>query len=296
MRIAKTTNLTAAVILFAAGPAFCAPPPAEAEPEKPAANKRSLVEIPETLIATNPRLFSQRLGELLGAEVRLPRDVPRTLTVKAGKLSSTELLNGLAERMDGSWRISFVYRREVKNKPQPESKLESVGSAIVALVHRSFDRGARSIAEPAGCRVEFSEAIPGGRYSLAYREEVPVERALKDLGARARMTVSPVVVFELPEKDPQAALERQMRDEQERLNEQQLTRNELASWLHETYGADPNSEEFPWDSLQFEAIAPTITFRLDLSYGEAELVFNQVRQDALARIEQDRVPQAPPGS
>ena len=63
--------------------------------------------------------------------------------------------------------------------------------------------------------------------------------------------------------------------------------------LYEAYGADPYDAGFPWDNLDFEALAPTLTYELDLDRDEVVSLLNCIRGDAWGQADLRRRMEAP---
>jgi hypothetical protein len=194
------------------------------------------------------RTFAKRLSEILGAEVRLPAKIARTPSLPAGKWTASKALNTVGEQIGGVWKQVFVFQPAGKSAPAPASKLASAGTVSLHRLPTSFVGAARALAAQTGCLLEYPKKV-SGRYRLDV-EEVPIEKALAELGAQAGLKVQPEIRFTCPEPaDPERAFAQQVQDEQRRATEEQQRRNEIINRLEDVTGQSPYDANFSWGSV-----------------------------------------------
>ncbi len=247
-----------------------------------AADLAPTIVLEKALTAESPQRFAERLAAMFGAEVRLPRAATKDLSLPAGKWTATELLDQLARRTDTAWRQVFVFGTLPKGVPLPKPRLASVGNLRPQLYQRSFRKAVRELSRDAGCAVVLPKELPPGRFSLYSLQPVPVERALQELGAQAKLAVWPVVLFETEAERGEDVLRAETTA---RLTEEDKDRTALISWLEDTYGAHPYSDEFPWQNLELDGVGPAAQAALDLSREEFEQLVNQLQLTALTMAE-----------
>jgi hypothetical protein len=234
------------------------------------------------------RTFAKRLSEMLGAEVRLPDRIARTPSLPAGKWTATKALNTVGEQIGGVWKQVFVFLPAGKSAPAPASKLAPAGTVSLHRLPTSFTGAARALAAQTGCLLEFPKKV-SGRYPLDV-EEVPIEKALADLGAKAGLKLQVEIRFtSLETIDPARAFAQQVEDEQRRAAEEQQRRNAIINRLEDVTGQSPYDPNFAWNSLP-----DSVWEDLDSTPEEIEALQSEIQREN--EIAQQPIDEVPPGT
>ncbi|HZP84364.1 MAG TPA: hypothetical protein VFB21_22210 [Chthonomonadaceae bacterium] len=254
-------------------PAKVGPPRgAKTPPPRPSVDT---FELKEALTGATPEAFARRLSRLLGAEVRLPEKLAVSLLLPRGRWSAAGALNHIAQQIQGDWHQEFVFRRDTSGPMLLASKLASVGQVTAHKEKLSFEQAARLIARPIRCKVETAKPV-AGTYDVAYKQ-LPIEQALVDLGNKAELSVSAVIVFKRADPDPERQQEELQNEEAEALSHQA----ELRSTLEAITGYDPTDPNFPWLNLP-----PNIWGMLGLSAEEGEDLQLQAQMESRSAEQQ----------
>jgi hypothetical protein len=255
---------------------------AASDVEPNTSSKPDSINLKEDLTDANPAAFARRLGELLGVEVRLPVKGFRTLTVPAGEWTPSRLLNHVARQIEeASWQQVFELPTRVNGRPAappPASKLPVTGKITLTLDDVSFPRVIGKVEEGAPCVIRLPDGTPPGRFRVTWHD-APLDRVLADLAAAGGLRVQQVVVFQRAE-DAQADACRDEEDRQFRETQQQA---EIGSRLQELYGADPTSEEFPWDNVDRDALSRSLGRELDMDPPMVDTLMERLRLEGLTQ-------------
>jgi len=257
------------------------------------------VNLQQVLTNTDPRVFGERLSEVIGASVRLPRQRLASVVLNPGERTAIELLNEVVRQLGTAWRRDFVLRRKgdhtaaIESSDPSHARLPSVGTVEPQIWQRTFARAVHSISDSVACRVELPSALPEGRFTLVSKEPVPAERALTELAQQAGMVVEVVVVIEAagPEAD------RERLEEIDRRNYEDLVdKGSLVAWLQNKYGTDLFDQGFPWDDLELnrDAILVTAGGELDLALSDIQRLLGLIQLEAQSAQQSGPVGEAPP--
>jgi hypothetical protein len=239
--------------------------------------------------------FLQTLSTFIGAEIVSAVDVPKSdRTLAAGSWSAAEVLAYLAgsfakaKPVQGMWQRVYVIKPAQRTlsgeKPGEKSaektadcKLASAGKVSVNLSDRSLQDIAETIGRSVKAEVKLDAAVTG-RFSLKL-DSTPAEKALETVASRAGLVVSQRMVFRFYRQTDLAAMDPEdaaAMAEAEETSDEILFELDTLSFLTDALGADPESADFPW-----ETVAPTVWERIGFN-GER---LAQFRQSISERIE-----------
>ena len=231
------------------------------------------------LTETDPRVFARKLSQLLGIEVRIGFDGKRKLTLEAKEWTAAEALNRVARQIQGEWGVEFSLTPASPAKISTASpkRLLPLGTVSVEAPSLSLSKALKTVAERAGCRLVLPRELPAVKVRLALRE-MPVDRALSDLAAKANRAATAAVVIDLPE----TAERRTAARVSERLQEELAATAEVNAYLIEAYGGDPADEGFPWENIDVQDLSITLAARLDITPDTAGDLLTKIRGEAIS--------------
>lgn len=275
--LAPVLGLWVVPALASAGGASAAPETAVVRTPVPPA-----IVLTEELTDRNPTAFARRLGELIGVEVRLPVKGFRKLSVPAGEWTATHLLNHVASQIEGSaWQQVYELRTVIKARSAAialRSKLPSSGKVTLHGGELTYSRVVEKVQEAAPCVIRLLDGTPPGRFRVAW-SDTPLEIVLADLASAGGLRVTQAVILQREEEVQAEA----SRSEEERHTRETLQQSEIANRLQELYGADATSEDFPWDTIDREALSRSLGRELDLDAVEVETLMERLRLEGLTQ-------------
>jgi hypothetical protein len=274
-------RFTCVVLLLPAGAGWAASPnAASTTPPAPSA-----IVLKEDLSDRNPQAFARRLGEVLGVEVRLPSRGFQKLSVPAGEWTPTRLLNSVARQIDGAgWQHVYELRTAIKGRaivPPPQPKLVTAGKVTMSAAAATFSQVVEKVEAAAPCVIRLPDGTPPGRFRVAWKD-APLSRVLADIATAGGLRVTQAIVFQRGDEAQAEAARR----EEERQSRETLQQSEIADRLQQLYGADPKSEEFPWDNLDRDAVSRSLGRELDMDPVLVDTLIERIRLDALTRREE----------
>lgn len=244
------------------------------------------IELKVPISETDSRTFLSRLSGIVGAELRMPADLPKkSLTLPAGEWSATEILDWLqttfmrAHPVQGRWHRTFILKLAAK-EPEPSCKLSPVGSISLVRQDLTFSDAARAIAQSVHSEVQVNRPITG-RFNLKYND-VTAERALEELAAKVGLVVSNSMVFKLDGTPDRVVLSPEFLADLADLADadegslDMLQELELVSVVMQLTGMDPQTTDFVWSS-----VSPAIWSQLGFS-REGLSDFQQLMSDRIA--------------
>jgi hypothetical protein len=175
---------------------------------------RHALGIPETpripikaaLKFTDSRLLSRSLTDLLGLEVQVEEKGPLNVMLPVGSWTAQELLDKTSKQLHRKWVRNYIFQPDEQTltaqKPAaltmgsnpPASKLASAGTLSLSVSLIPMTLVAQAIEGSAGCKIQ----LPPHTQQLCNLDlsGAPLEEALEQLGAQAKLRVSPSITFE----------------------------------------------------------------------------------------------------